>query len=141
MALSLGNSALSNDLWQAALGPLEQIVPKPVFEMWVKPIRICSLQGNVLTVSVQTNFARDWVENRLKAQIVQVLSGILGEEIVLELTVADEAAEPTVDGAPATPTSAAQAAPRSSDDLRSANLNARYTFEEFVIGSSNRFAH
>jgi chromosomal replication initiator protein len=139
MALSLGTSALSNDLWQAALGPLELAFPKPVFEMWIKPIRMQSLENNVLTVCVPTNFARDWVTNRLQGEICRVLSEILGEDISLALTVAESGAQAAPLAPPAT--IATQPGARPVDDVRTANLNARYTFEEFVIGSSNRFAH
>ncbi len=135
MALAVGNSNISNDLWTAALEALERKFSKPIFEMWVKPIRMVSLSGDELTLSVPTNFARDWVEHRLKGQIDEVLSGLFGASLDLTFIVAEP--EP----AGATPVSAQTAAARTSEDLRSSNLNARYTFEEFVIGNSNRFAH
>jgi len=136
MALAVGDSNISNDLWTSALEALERKFSKPIFEMWVKPIRMVSLSGDELTLSVPTNFARDWVEHRLKGQIDEVLSGLFGASLDLTFIVA----EPEPAGATAT-VSAQAAAARTSEDLRSSNLNARYTFEEFVIGNSNRFAH
>jgi chromosomal replication initiator protein len=137
MALAVGNSNVSSELWQAALDALERKFSKPIFEMWIKPIRLVSLQENELLLSVQSNFARDWVENRLKSQISDVLSEVFGDVCDLRFTVAEpEAAAPT----PA-PGPTAAAPTRAPEELRSSNLNARYTFEEFVIGNSNRFAH
>ncbi len=137
MALAVGNSNVSSELWQAALDALERKFSKPIFEMWIKPIRLVSLQENELLLSVQSNFARDWVENRLKTQIADVLGEVFGDTCDLRFTVAEpEAAAP----APA-PGPTAAAPTRAPEELRSSNLNARYTFEEFVIGNSNRFAH
>jgi len=135
MALAIGNSDISNELWKSALTALEQRFSKPIFEMWIKPIRFVSLSGTELILAVQSNFARDWVENRLKSQIHDVLREALGAEIDLHFTVAADQ--------PETPTAAppAEPPPRPADDYRPGNLNSRYTFEEFVVGNSNRFAH
>jgi len=47
MALAI-NSDISNELWQSALDTLERTFSKPVFEMWIKPIRFISFHGNEL---------------------------------------------------------------------------------------------
>ena len=133
MALAVGNSDISNDLWNSALDALERKFSKPIFEMWIKPIRLVSIHGDELLLSVQSNFARDWVENRLKGQIADVLAEVFGAVLDLRFVVAENEAAP----APAV----SQPPERRPDDLRTANLNTRYTFEEFVIGNSNRFAH
>ncbi len=133
MALAFGSSDVSNDLWRSSLDALEQKFSKAVFEMWIKPIRLVSLDDNVLLLAVQSNFARDWVENRLKTQIVGVLTELFGADIELRFTVAEDAADP-VSAPPA-------AAARPAEELRTGNLNPRYIFDEFVIGNSNRFAH
>jgi chromosomal replication initiator protein len=136
MALAVGNSDISNDLWNAALDALQHKFSKPIFEMWVKPIRLVSLSGTEMVLAVPNNFARDWVENRLKTQIDEVVTELFGTGLALKFVVAEgeAAAEAPRPAAPASPA-------RSPEDLRSSNLNARYTFEEFVVGNSNRFAH
>jgi chromosomal replication initiator protein len=140
MALAVGNPDISNELWQSALTALERKFSKPIFEMWIKPLRLVSLTGNELLLAVQNNFARDWVENRLKGQIAEVLSEIFGAGVQVSFTVAESGdMPPAASGAGAAPTVAAPA--RGTGDFRPGNLNSRYTFEEFVIGNSNRFAH
>ncbi|MDQ6827210.1 MAG: chromosomal replication initiator protein DnaA [Candidatus Eremiobacteraeota bacterium] len=136
MALALGNSELSNELWQSALGALEGTFSKPIFEMWIKPMRLVSLTGSELVLAVPSNFARDWVENRLKGKIASVLSELFDTTLEVQLTVAAGHTDiaPTLRESPSAP-------PRATDDLRIGNLNTRYTFEEFVVGQSNRFAH
>ncbi|HTV72493.1 MAG TPA: chromosomal replication initiator protein DnaA [Candidatus Acidoferrales bacterium] len=135
MALAVGSSDISNELWLSALEALERKFSKPIFEMWIKPIRLVSINGDTLVLSVQSNFARDWVEHRLKSQIGEVLGAVFGASLDLQFTVAEPESASGANAA------AAAAAVRPPEDLRSSNLNARYTFEEFVIGNSNRFAH
>src|SRR5579862_4618186 len=101
MALAVGNPDISNELWQSTLTALEHKFSKPVFEMWIKPLRLVSLTGNELLVAVQNNFARDWVENRLKGQIGEVLTEVFGPGMQLQITVSPEAAEGSVPGSPA----------------------------------------
>ncbi len=129
----------TSELWLAALEQLERKYSKPIFEMWLKPMRLVDLTSSEIVLSVHSNFARDWVENRLKADIAAVLAGVLGAQIGLRFVVADQTGpggELASSGAPA---AAARFAP--AEELRLGNLNPRYTFEEFVVGQSNRFAH
>src|SRR5579864_3960740 len=93
MALAVGNPDISSDLWQSALAALERKFSKPIFEMWIKPLRLVSVSGDELLLSVPNNFARDWVENRLKGQIADVLSEVFGASLDLQFEVVAEAAE------------------------------------------------
>ncbi len=92
MVLAAGNPDISTDLWHAALDALERKFSKPIFEMWIKPLRLVSFTGNELLLAVHNNFARDWVENRLRAQIAEILSDVLGSEVKIAFTVANESA-------------------------------------------------
>jgi chromosomal replication initiator protein len=126
----------TSELWIAALEQLERKYSKPIFEMWLKPMRLVELGSSEIVLSVHSNFARDWVENRLKTDIADVLHALLGAEIGLRFIVADGAAP---SGEPAATGSATRINPP--EELRLGNLNPRYSFEEFVVGNSNRFAH
>jgi chromosomal replication initiator protein len=126
------NSDISNELWQSALDTLERTFSKPVFEMWIKPIRFISFHGNELHLAVHSKFAQDWVGSKLRAQMIGVLSELFGTSVELRLSVAEQSEHQR--GATGLP-------PRPLEEFRTANLNARYTFEEFVVGNSNRFAH
>ena len=141
MALAIGNSDISNELWQSALSALEHKFSKPIFEMWIKPIRLVSLDGPDMVLSVQSNFARDWVENRLKGQINEVLRELFGSELELQFTVAETPENPAAAASGEQAPAEAQTSVRTPDDFRPGNLNTRYTFEEFVVGNNNRFAH
>ncbi len=140
MALSYGQTGVGRDLWATALEALERRYSKPVFEMWLKPMRFVSANGSEIVLSVPNSFARDWVENRLKADISEVLVGLLGCEISLRFVVAaDDESNEDDHLSPSREHVAARVTP--TDEVRLGNLNPRYRFEEFVVGTSNRFAH
>ncbi|MBV8602635.1 MAG: chromosomal replication initiator protein DnaA [Candidatus Eremiobacteraeota bacterium] len=144
MSSLVDRSGTGTELWSSALESLERKYSKPVYEMWLRPIRPVSVSGSRIVLAVATPFARDWVENRLRPHIVEALRGLLGYEIEVSFVVAlDE--EGVGEAAPASPAAAATPAapprPAGPDELRIGNLNTRYTFEEFVVGNSNRFAH
>ena len=79
MALAV-NSDISNELWQSALDTLERTFSKPVFEMWIKPIRFISFHGNELHLAVHSKFAQDWIGSKLRHQMVGMLSELFGTE-------------------------------------------------------------
>jgi chromosomal replication initiator protein len=130
-----------SELWSSVLLALEPRYSKPVYETWLRPMRPLSVTGSELTLAVATPFARDWVEGRLRGPIIEALRDLLGYEIEVKFVVASEP-EPQ-DQHVAPPAVPAVATPRlpSADEIRPGNLNPRYTFEEFVVGNSNRFAH
>jgi chromosomal replication initiator protein len=129
------------ELWSSVLSALEPRYSKPVYETWLRPMRPLNVTGSELTLAVATPFARDWVEGRLRGPIIEALRELLGYEIEVKFVVANEP-EPQ-DQAQAPPAVPAVATPRQpgADEIRPGNLNPRYTFEEFVVGNSNRFAH
>src|SRR5581483_11182644 len=103
MALAAGNTDISNELWQSALQALERKFSKPIYEMWIKPLRLISLNGNELLLAVQNTFAREWVENRLKAQIVEALAETFGTVFELQFEIVEATGETPVPEGAASP--------------------------------------
>jgi len=134
-------------LWQTTLVALENRFTKPIFETWIKPMRVLGLSTDEITLTVQNQFAKDWAENRFKGTISAALAETLGAPISIRFVI-DEAVESNDTrpvGAEAVPMGATLAhgttALRGQDDFRQTGLNPRYTFEQFVVGATNRFAH
>ena len=74
-------------LWQSCLGELESRFSKPIFEMWIKPMRVERLATDEVTLTVQNAFAKDWAENRLKGTIVATLTHIIGSPIAVRFVI------------------------------------------------------
>ncbi len=119
-----------NQIWNEALAELEQKVSRPSFETWLKDTEPLDMQQNRLTVSVPTDFVKEWLENRYSQLILDVLRDISGANLAVKFVVGS--AEPA--SLPERPTNI-------DHSIVSTSLNPRYTFESFVIGNSNRFAH
>ena len=138
MATVLGTN--EEYLWQSCLTALEGRFTKPIFETWIKPMRVQRMTPDEITLTVQNAFAKDWAENRLKSTILGTLTEIMGAPMNVRFII-DELVEQNagqsagaVAEAPATQTTI-------NEDFRHTGLTDRYTFEQFVVGATNRFAH
>ena len=126
----------AKQLWQAALGQLQMEIPRATFNTWVRDAELLAYEDQAFVIGVQNAYARDWLEDRLLSTVKRVLTGIVGRTVEVRFVVWQES---TVDEAPSL------ALPESSTSENSGKstciLNNRYTFEGFVVGSSNRLAH
>jgi chromosomal replication initiator protein len=157
------NSDLA-DVWARSLDGLADLQIQPHQRAWLKLTRPLGLVENTALIATPNEFVKEQLETRLRALITQALSQQLGRDIQLAVTVdpAAQAAEPAGPRADARdheadPAPASREAPEPADHdrhggagpapgapgprLGGTRLNSKYTFETFVIGSSNRFAH
>jgi chromosomal replication initiator protein len=116
-------------VWQAALRRIEGRLSKPSYESFVKAMAPVSLQGDVVTFSVPSRLAKEWVETRYAGLIRSALQEVLARPLSVQVVVAEEVSPP----APLPPPPQ-----RIPEGL---HLSPKYTFDTFVIGSGNRFAH
>ena len=148
--------------WQQIVEDLQ-----PNQRAWLRPSAPVTLHESTAIIAVPNDFTRGQLEGRLRNHLEDALSEVFGREIRLAVTVnpALEEPRPTVDEATSrsvdmstmsedAPVTAAPEPfepvpvdrdPASAHDRRSSaletRLNPKYTFETFVIGSSNRFPH
>jgi chromosomal replication initiator protein len=136
--------------WQSVLGQLQMEMPRASFDTWVRDTRPVSYQDGTLTIGVRNAYARDWLESRLASTVSRLLVGIMNASVAVNFIVNSSDSEGTVvhDDAPPPaaqpePFDSAQNRPFAAYDqpARSSNMNPRYLFETFVVGSGNRLAH
>jgi chromosomal replication initiator protein len=118
----------ASSVWQEALRRIEGRLTKPSYESFVKAMAPVSLQGDVFVFSVPSRLAKEWVETRYAGLIAGALREVLARNVSIQVTVAEHAAPASPPLAPA----------RLPDTVQ---LSPKYTFDTFVIGSGNRFAH
>jgi chromosomal replication initiator protein len=139
MQRTAGQSDVSQEIWDTALLALEPRYSKPAYEMFIKPMRVVAMDEREIVLSVQNLFARNWVEDKIKDHVSEVFTELLGASVAVRFVIAADA--------PTGPPQAADMPPPMAErvplaeDMRHGNLNPRYTFAEFVVGNSNRFAH
>jgi len=149
-------------VWTEVISNLSDGILTPQQRAFVALTRPLGLVEDTALVAAPNEFTKDVLEARLRPVVVQALSQTLGREIRLAVTV-DPTIAPTIDEeatdevadatyADASDETADLASEGRLEDsrpgtgspgtrLEDGRLNAKYTFDTFVIGSSNRFAH
>ena len=115
-------------------------MPRASFDTWVRDTKPVGYQDGTLTVGVRNAYARDWLENRLASTVSRLLLGITNSSTDVRFIVSGNDSEQSADETPSLrpqPTPA----PVSEQSIRSLNINPRYIFETYVVGSGNRLAH
>ncbi|SET01374.1 chromosomal replication initiator protein DnaA [Anaerobranca gottschalkii] len=129
------NSFLNN-LWTEVLKKLEEKLSKPSFETWLQGTTPITLYNNNIIIGVPNDFTKEWLENRYSHLIKDIILKITGEEYQINFIVPKDDSiiqKPKKKFVPIDN--------KNNDDFITPQLNPKYTFETFVIGNSNRFAH
>jgi chromosomal replication initiator protein len=116
-------------LWTEVSARLRQTVSETTFRTFFSAARPRELTGDAFVVSVPDEFTRGWIESHFLALMDAAVRDIIGQERRVQLTIEapDERAPAAADQEP-------------SDETDDSGVTPTYTFDSFVIGSSNRFA-
>jgi len=136
------------DQWVSICERIRGEIGDTAYKSWLKPITLKGLDGGTLRMAVPTRFMRDWVMTHYAERIRSLWSGQNPEIRTLDISVLSDARkDPSIAKIPA-PKAAKlpptpEPAPRRSHalDELSAPLDPRFTFDHFVVGKPNEFAH
>lgn len=117
------------DLWAQTLDEIQKSVSKPSFETWLKSTEAIELKDNLLVIAAPNNFSRDWLESRYANIIRNKLKAVTNKSIGVKFISREEEKL------------ANKLTQSDTETNYKTQLNPRYTFDTFVIGSENRFAH
>jgi chromosomal replication initiator protein len=118
------------NLWDDVLNKVEAKVNRHSFATWFRPTTFVTLQDSSLVVRVPNPQFKDWLTKNYFAIIQEALAELGQAQLNLVF-------ESDPETGPAPETSLAP----DRDPLPTASLNPKYTFETFVVGASNQFAH
>ncbi|MDW0118879.1 chromosomal replication initiator protein DnaA [Sporosarcina thermotolerans] len=124
-------------LWNEVLSKVEDKVSRPSFETWLKSTKLMTYGDENVTIAVPNSFAKDWLETHYVHLITGIMSELTGEDRLIHFVVPKEMEESDFK-IPKTVVKQADKTPVASASVM---LNPKYTFDTFVIGSGNRFAH
>ena len=139
----------ADSLWDAISGRLRETLSETIYDTWFAHAEPSSFGDSGLVVAVPNDFTRSWIESHFQNFVSTAARESLGRELDVSFAVGEWS------GA-AAPVRPAQAPPRrepapsrerdqDSDlayrEVQESPLNPKYTFDLFIIGSSNRFAH
>ena len=131
----------ADDLWNAISGRLRATLTESTYDTWFGQARPRSLADEQLVVELPNDFTRDWVEGHFHDVVDRVAREAMSANTVVSFAVAEVAASSPPDA----PARAEEHRPERVVEIpyreAEVELNPKYTFDVFVIGSSNRFAH
>ncbi|MBU1473690.1 MAG: chromosomal replication initiator protein DnaA [Acidobacteria bacterium] len=122
-----------SNCWTQILDSLQNQVDKNSFETWLSPTSYIGLEGDDLYIKVPNSYFKDWLSFHYTSLINKVSEQLFGKIYQLKYIIADSSSafirknpyeRRTKQGA-----------------LLNPNLNPNYTFENFIVGSCNQFAH
>lgn len=130
-------------IWQEVQSNISRVLTPHTFNAWIKPIRFQSLQGDNLILEVPDSFARDYVRDKYATIIQEALSSITNTTYFLEFTISEISNFTPEKQSPATTVHQPEPPKKPSKEKTVFHqfLNSKYTFEKFVCGGGNQFAH
>ncbi|MDF1524956.1 MAG: chromosomal replication initiator protein DnaA [bacterium] len=138
----------AQQLWNRILAVLKEEVNPQIFNSWFGNLIPADLDETGLLLEAPHSFIKDWVEENYISTLTKIAQTITGENISVRIQVNEALAplsegtqqtpDPTVVEPPPQPAAPAPTAPQVNNHSA---LNPKYTFDTFVVGSSNQFAH
>ena len=126
-------------LWQEMVKYIQKKSTGQSFEIWVKTIKPVSFAKNALILEVPSDFIESWLREKYMDLLIESIVSVTGESASVKFTT------PDVKYTPKQKRTHTIKRIISEDRLHTSStdsiLNPRYTFDSFVVGSSNRFAH
>lgn len=133
------------EAWQQATENLEKVLSEGDFGTWIKPVQYSHQNESTVYLSVPNTFIKEWLEDHYLNVLVGALSVTSGQTVAITFIVRDEE---VADQFPAEPLPlpgrsepAAFKNSTVSEEAVFTPLNSKYTFDLFVSGTGNQFAH
>lgn len=148
----------NKQLWEAVLGALEVSISKANFTTWFRSTSILESDNGSIVIGVPNAFTKEWMENKYHKEISQAITNVTRQPVKKISFVIGKGASPAPQASAEnltihtnTPNLAPQTVLREEiEQLASrerqdtldptTNLNAKYTFESFIIGPNNELA-
>lgn len=124
-------------MWGSACSKLSETLSKDIYDRWISVIRPLSIKDNTLYLQVANDFYHCWLEEHYLPLIREAIQDISGEETGIQFKVDNESCLSLPETVPQKKVK--KSSPRPVE--YKVKLNPKYTFEHFIVGPSNHFAH
>lgn len=125
---------LVQDKWDEILETMkkEYDISDVSFDTWLKPLKIHAVEGNIITILASDKLHADYIEKKYSKQLMVSIGEITGISYTFHFINGEDFLKESI--SPVKNAAILQ-------NILNANLNPRYTFETFVVGNNNSFAH
>src|SRR3954468_2321438 len=124
----------AESLWNEVAGRLKGALNETTYRTWFAEAEGAELSDDAFVLGVPNDFTREWIEGHFLGLIGAAVRDVTGQERRVGLSVTERIPVDTPSPTEAAPKQVVGGAAES-------GMNPKYTFDLFVIGSSNRFAH
>jgi chromosomal replication initiator protein len=136
---SAQNNPMAASIWDQVLGRIETKVNRHSFYTWFKPTSFVNDSGQTITVLVPNSLFKDWLTKHYSVVLTEALTEVQrSDSKVLFVSETAPAAAAPVEEPPTAPEPPEEV---SGEAVSPGGLNPRYTFDTFIVGTSNQFAH
>jgi chromosomal replication initiator protein len=136
-----------DELWQSALAEIELLLSKANFVTWFKNTSITSKKDGVVLISTPNTFIKEWLESKYCLLILKTLRGKSGDIKEIKFSIKPRSGEQEKKLSKKKEQTTAVFADHQINlnetiiPDKETNLNPKYTFDSFIVGSSNQLAH
>ncbi|HNV86670.1 MAG TPA: chromosomal replication initiator protein DnaA [Candidatus Omnitrophota bacterium] len=131
---TLADGKNAEKIWKNACAHIQKELSEQSFKTWIEPISLASLDGTKATLCVPDKFYGEWITDHFK----EIIRDALSKEVSFRPDLGFAVTAPSPAPRPPSPAPAPKAEPAAMGDVL---LNSAYTFENFVVGPGNQFAH
>ncbi len=117
--------------WNQVLDKIKEKTSAHVFETWFKPLRLLENRETFLKIAVPNSFTADWLNSNYKNVLLEAFFESTGQKKDIFFEVGSFEENKKTDAAPCMERA----------ETKEENINDIYSFENFVVGSGNQFAH
>ena len=129
-------------LWDKTVKIIKEKVSQQNFETWIRPIRIAAMEGDQVHLSVPNRFFRDWLVENYLSLIRESMKSETGVPFHVEFVIEHENNQYQSVGESGDAPATEKTPPKRPSRARvHSSLNVNYSFDRFVVGASNQFAH
>ena len=120
------------DLFDLACRYCQEELSEVAYNLWIKDIEPVKLEGSVAYLFVRSEFKKSIIEEKYLDLLKKALAGVLGFEVDVSISCEENTK---------TPPGFTSSSHGESSPLPSQSGEYEYTFETFIVGPSNKFAH
>ncbi|MBI5097790.1 MAG: chromosomal replication initiator protein DnaA [Nitrospirae bacterium] len=124
------------EAWTKTIEAIGAKVGSQTFDLWFRPIKFIELQDQQIILEVPNKFFRDWIEDHFPGLIPETVEKFLKKEVSVKFKVFERNEDPVL-----RKIETKQENRRAKLANRGIFLNPKFTFDSFVVGASNQFAH
>ena len=128
------------NLWDEILARIETKVNRHSFYTWFRPTSFVADDRTSVTVRVPNGLFKDWLTKHYAGVLAEAMAEVKRPNLLIQF-IADTATDGVVIPLSADEAAALEQGPPPATQPGPAGLNPRYTFDTFIVGSSNQFAH